>query len=177
MTYFEGNPLTFCSLSLSAQKQIVTPKPTTLPSTVLNLTHGPTPSITAPPTRQPSIIVSTKVPVDTPPPGVLMAPPTSAPDLPAHTNNTNHTSAPSPGPPAITGGDTEENITPTLRPTTLPVPSKTEDPSNTTLTTDPDGDAPDHDDSDNHPSMTTKPPEINTTPYISIPPGVCMCVR
>ncbi|MCJ8741068.1 hypothetical protein PDJAM_G00066400 [Pangasius djambal] len=162
---------------LSDQSQIVTPKPTTSPPIVLNLTHGPAPSATAQPTRQPAIVTTTKVTVETPAPGVPVAPSTPAPALPPHTNLT---SAPPPGPTTVRGGGTEEKITPALRPTSLPTPSTTEGLSTVTLPPEfkpkpdpgPDSDTiPDHDDPGIYPSTTTKPSEISTTPHISSPPG------
>lgn len=170
----------FCPLSLclSDLSQIVTPKPTTPPPTALNYTHGPTPAATALPTRQPPIAATTKVTVETPAPVGPMAPPTPGPPLPPHTNHTNHsTSAPLPGPTTIRGGGAEEKITPTLRPTTLPISSTTEGPSITTLPTDP---GPDNDTTPvsgfypADPSTTTKPPEITTTPFPGTS-GMCAC--
>lgn len=138
---------------------------------MLNLTHGPVPYSTAPSTGQPAIGVPTmKVPVE-------KTDPDAAPALPPQTNITNHMSAPTPGPTTISGGETEKKITPTPRPTALPIPSTAEVPLNTTLSTEPGPDydtTPGHDDSDINPSVTTKLPKISTTPFNNIPPGMCL---
>lgn len=143
--------------ALSDPNQIVTP--TTPSPTAHNLTHGPTPSITAPPTEQPAIGDSTNVTAKTPAQGDPIAPPTPAPPLPPV--DTNHTGAPPTGPTTVPSA---------VRPTTLSTPSTAAGPSAATLA---DENKPDHDVSSTHPSTTT---EISTTPFVSIPPGVCVCV-
>ncbi|GAA6085105.1 receptor-type tyrosine-protein phosphatase alpha, partial [Tachysurus ichikawai] len=156
------------------QSQIVTPKPLTPPPpTAHNLTQDPAPSFTTPPTKQPVIINATKVTAEMPSPGVPIPPRTSASVLPP---DTNHTSAPPPEPTTVRGGGTEDKIL-TVPPVTLPVPSSTEGPFNTTLSTkiDPgtyNNTTPNASLSPTiEPSMTSNLPEISTTPYISIPPG------
>lgn len=157
----------FLSLPLSVQNHSATPKPVTPPPpTALNLTHGPAPAPAAPPTSQPAIVATTKVPVEAP-----------APALPPQTNHTNHSSALPPEPTTISGGEADKKTTPTLRPTTPPIPSTTLGSSNSTLTPEPDPD-PVYDAtldpaySDTSPSMVTKPPHMSTTPYV--PSGMCV---
>lgn len=161
-------------------KNVTLNPPTPAPpphTTALNVTHRPAPSLTALPTKQSVIVNTTKVTAEALAPGVPMAPPTPAPVLPPNINHTNHTSASPPRPTTIRGGGTDDKITPTLGPTTLPVPSTTESPSPLTISTNFDLDT-DRNSTPNaslSPTVghdnTTQLSKMNTTPYISIPPG------
>lgn len=163
----------FCSLSLalSDQSQNVTPTPLTPPPpTAHNLTYDPAPSATTPETKQNAVISTTKVTEKVPDPGVPGPSSTSIPPP-----NTNHTSALIPGPTTVGGGGTE-NKSLTLPPAAIPVPSTTKGPFPTTLSTIPgsySNTTPNASLSPTvKPSVTTKLPEISTTQFTSIPPGV-----
>ncbi|TSK72023.1 Receptor-type tyrosine-protein phosphatase alpha [Bagarius yarrelli] len=156
------------------QSRNVTVNPPTAAPAPPPATHSPTPSLTAPPTKQ---SVTTKVTAEPPAPEDPMAPPTPAPVLPP---NTNHTSAPPPEPTPIRDGGTEDKISPTLGPTTPPVPSTTESISSTFISTEFDPGS-DRNTTPNTslsstvgPGITTKMSKINTTQYVSIPPDTAI---